>query len=100
MPLSSKSGDECWQQRTVLWVPLRRSECGEANGVVARRENALRVEFEQREDRAIHFEHFAEARVRRDEFGGCAKMPAVLKDGHECARRIQMIVEKLDVARF
>ena len=83
-----------------MWGLLRRSECGEANGVVARRENALRVEFAQREDRAFHFEHFGEARVRRDEFRGCAEMPAVLKDSRECARRVQMLDETLVVARF
>ena len=44
-----------------MWGLLRRSECGEANGVVARRENALRVEFAQREDRAFYFDDLAAA---------------------------------------
>ena len=83
-----------------MWELLQRSECCEANGVVACREFALRLEFAQREDRAFHFEHFAEALVRREQFGECAEMPAVLKNAHECARRVQMLDETLVLARF
>ena len=57
---------------------LKRTQGGEANGVVVRRENTLRVEFAQREHRAFHFEHLAEALIRRDELRGRAEMPSVL----------------------
>ena len=56
-----------------MWGLLRRSECGEANGVMAHYDNALRVEFAQREDRAFHFEHFAEPEYDAKSLEGAPK---------------------------
>ena len=64
------------------------------------RENALRVEFAQLQDRAFDLKYFAKARVRRHKFGGRAEMSAVLKHAHERSGRVEVFDDAFVVARF